>query len=357
MTLLAILIILIIEYYSFGFTPPYGLLIRRENMALSPQREWVRQLFERYANYLELHFNAGQKQHGVIAWFVAILPVATLIILLCWIANTIHPVVSFLFNVYALFLAITVKPARDFTTLIHTALAQDDLEEARRLLSTWQHKRIDLWDQVALCKYTIERLLLGLHLEFFGVLFWFFVGLPFGYSAALMLLYRFTITLSQKWGGLQQMEDQYLQNAEILDATGGISLETKQHDPLARFGRFAIHCAYWFDWIPARVTALSYAIMGNFIDALQCWKMQARLWIPRNNAGVVLASGAGALSIRLGEVLTQLDGSVEYRAQLGSGRLPEQADVLKAQALITRIIILWVTLITLVTAAYWARFF
>lgn len=355
MTLLAILILLVVEYYTFGFTPPYGLLIRREDMTFSPQREWVRQLFERYANYLELHFNAGQTQHGLIAWFVAMIPVASLIILLCWIANTIHPLVSFLFNCYVLFLAITVKPTRDFTTCIYTSLAQDDLEEARRLLSTWQRKRIDLWDHVALCKYTIERLLLSLHLEFFGVLFWFLVGLPFGYSAAFILLYRFTLMLSQKWGGLQQVEDQYLQHADVLDATGNISLETKNHDPLAQFGRFAIHCAYWFDWIPARVTALSYAIMGNFIDALQCWRMQAKLWIPRNNAGVVLASGAGALTIRLGDSLTQLDGSVEYRAQLGHGRIPELLDIQKAQALITRIIIFWLSLMALATAAYWIK--
>ena len=72
-------------------------------------------------------------------------------------------------------------------------------------------------------------------------------------------------------------------------------------DPDERdFGWFAARAFHAIDWIPQRVTAFAFAVVGNFEDALYCWRSQAGQWM-RPEEGIVLASGAGALGVRLGE--------------------------------------------------------
>ena len=71
----------------------------------------------------------------------------------------------------------------------------------------------------------------------------------------------------------------------------------------AAFGRPAQTLLWLLDWIPARLTALSFAIVGDFEDAVFCWRTQAKSWVGEEggeHAGIVLASGAGALGVLLG---------------------------------------------------------
>ena len=60
------------------------------------------------------------------------------------------------------------------------------------------------------------------------------------------------------------------------------------------FGRFAYRAQETLDWLPTRLTALSFAIMGDFEDAVYCWRAQAQAW-GHYAYGILLASAAGAL--------------------------------------------------------------
>jgi cobalamin biosynthesis protein CobD/CbiB len=64
------------------------------------------------------------------------------------------------------------------------------------------------------------------------------------------------------------------------------------------FGRFAVRAFHLIDWLPQRVTATGFAIVGDFEDAVQCWRMRASAWAGRSS-GIVLAAGSGALGVRL----------------------------------------------------------
>ena len=66
-----------------------------------------------------------------------------------------------------------------------------------------------------------------------------------------------------------------------------------------------------------RLSAVGFAIAGNFEDAISAWRTQARSWIDQGQ-GIVLASGAGALGVRLGGPLP-LDVGVDFRPELGDG--------------------------------------
>ena len=65
----------------------------------------------------------------------------------------------------------------------------------------------------------------------------------------------------------------------------------------------ARRCWRVLDWIPVRLTALSFAIVGDFEDAAYCWRMQAKTW-PEAEGGqpsrIILASGAARWACNLG---------------------------------------------------------
>jgi cobalamin biosynthesis protein CobD/CbiB len=108
------------------------------------------------------------------------------------------------------------------------------------------------------------------------------------------------------------------------------------------------------DWIPVRLTALSFAIVGDFEDAVSCWRTQAHLWSIQDGGlaiGILLASGGGALGVQLGGPLPVLVGEPDVRAEIGTGE-PATADVLpSAVGLVWRALVLWLGIILLVTVA------
>ena len=102
------------------------------------------------------------------------------------------------------------------------------------------------------------------------------------------------------------------------------------------------------DYIPARLTALTYAVLGNTQLALRCWKIQAPVW-DSPNAGPVMAAGAGALNIRLGGA-ARYQGEWHERPLLGAGKIPVINDIERALTLVRYGVYLW--LVAFLTIAY-----
>jgi adenosylcobinamide-phosphate synthase len=117
--------------------------------------------------------------------------------------------------------------------------------------------------------------------------------------------------------------------ANTLDALWGY-----RSDRYARFGWAAARLDDLLNLLPARLTALAYALVGDTRRALACWRTQARAW-KSPNAGPVMAAGAGALGLRLGGP-ARYRGKVEERPPLGAGELPTAVDIGRARALIDR---------------------
>ena len=135
----------------------------------------------------------------------------------------------------------------------------------------------------------------------FATLFWFTV-LP---GPAGAVLYRAAALLADEWRG---------------DAKGADATPIAQ--ARAAFGRPARRLLWLLDWVPVRLTALSFAIVGDFEDAVFCWRTQARTWASEEggvHAGIVLASGAGALGVLLGGPIPVVGGEPDYRPELGLG--------------------------------------
>jgi adenosylcobinamide-phosphate synthase len=146
----------------------------------------------------------------------------------------------------------------------------------------------------------------------FGALFWFALA-----GAPGALLYRLANTLDAMWG---------------------------YRTPRYRcFGWAAARLDDALNFIPARLTALTYALLGNARAALRCWRQQAPAW-DSPNAGPVMASGAGSLTVLLGGA-ANYHGVTEARPPLGAGNAPDAEDIARAIGLVQRGVWLWLALL------------
>lgn len=280
----------------------------------------VDQLFDAYADTLERSLDGGQYRHGVLAWAIAVLPAAALVLGVSLLLYATSPALAWLWNIAVLYLTMGFRRfSRDFTGIMH-ALQEGRLEEARALLGRWQGAPADGYSAGEVARVTIERGLVDSHRHVFGTIACF---AAFGPTGA--LVYRLSALLAAKWG-----------------RRGG-------PEP-GNFGRFASSFFCWLDWLPARLTAASFAIVGDFEDAVYCWRTQARSWTAQPD-GVILASAAGAIGVRLGDPLNQVTG-MEFRPELGTGE-PADADFMQSTVgLIWRALVLWLALLFVVTIAY-----
>jgi adenosylcobinamide-phosphate synthase len=119
-----------------------------------------------------------------------------------------------------------------------------------------------------------------------------------------------------------------------------------------QFGVFAQRAFHAINWLPARLTGLTYAIAGNFEDATFCWRTQAETWLEPED-GVVLAAGAGAMGVRLGQSIN-VGGETVWRPELGSAQTEPDADSIdSAVSMIWRGLLIWIVAGLLVVIAGW----
>ena len=258
-----------------------------------------------WANWLEGSFNAGEARHGTIAWLVAMLPVPAAIALHFFLA-AVHPLLALAFNIAALYLTLGFRQFSHFFTEIQSAVREGEVDRAREAIGAWRGESALHRSREEVIRLAIEEALSHSHRHVFAVLFW-FILLP-GPSGA--ILYRLAAYLQRRWSGRGE------------------------------FGRFATHALYVLEWPAARLTAASFAVVGDFEDAIYCWRTQAAAW-PDPNLGIVLAAGAGALGVRLGMPLTEVEG-LQARPELGLGEPADVHFLDGAVGLLWRAVVLWV---------------
>lgn len=276
----------------------------------------------RYGAFLERQFNTGERRHGTIAWWLAVLPPVVATVAIYWMLDSVSFVAAWVWNVAVLYVCMGFRQFSHHATAISEAMQTGDVERARAELAAWTGHPADELSAAELARVAIERGLIDSHRYVFGVMAWFLV-LP---GPAGAILYRLAALLGDSWGQ-----------------------ETAGQE--GQFGRYAARAFDFVDWVPARLTAASFAIVGDFEDAVYCWRAQAVNWVSQTQ-GIILASGAGALGVRLGEPLHRA-GGIEYRPELGVGDEPDADYMRSAVGLVWRTVVLWMVVILLLTVASW----
>ncbi|MGV8934542.1 MAG: adenosylcobinamide-phosphate synthase CbiB [Gallionellaceae bacterium] len=253
------------------------------------------------------------KLRGVIAWLLAIVPFLAVTIFL-WQQPVLRPWLS----VLILYLALGLQSLREHANRIQTALEAVDLNTARQRVGEIVSRDTTTMQTEDVARASVESVLENGNDAVFGALFWFaLLGAPGA------LLYRLANTLDAMWG---YRTTRYL-----------------------HFGRAAARLDDALNFFPARLTAISYALLGNTRLAWRCWRRQAPVW-DSPNAGPVMASGAGSLGLLLGGA-ANYHGAQEQRPPLGAGHAPQTADIGRALKLVQRGVWLWLAVLLILGAS------
>ncbi|MGH8739745.1 MAG: CobD/CbiB family protein [Burkholderiales bacterium] len=268
-----------------------------------------------WAGWLEQAFNGGERRHGMVAWLVAVLPPVAASILIHQLLASLHFLLALAFNIAALYVTLGFRQFSHHFTDIQLAVKSGDVERARQLLEEWRGASGVVRTREEVIRLSIEEALVASHRHVFGVLLW-FVLLP-GPSGA--ILYRLAVFLQHRWKDL-----------------GG-------------FGRFADRAFQLLEWPAVRLTAASFAVVGDFEDAVYCWRTQARTWMEASS-GVVLAAGAGAMGVRLGMPVQEVEGMLP-RPELGVGEPADGPFLDSTVGLVWRALVVWIFVLLLITLA------
>jgi adenosylcobinamide-phosphate synthase len=310
--------------------------LAHDNPVHAALRSWTR--------WVGRNFDAGKSHHGWVAWILAVgVPtVAALLIhwLLVWLLSWPFAV---LWNVALLYVTLGFRQFSHHFTDIRDALDAGDEDRARELLAQWQQVDASELPRSEIVRHVIEYSVLAAHRHVFGVLGWFSVLAALGLGPAGAVLYRTSEFVSRYWKHKGALIRQPV-SAALQDV--------------------AARAWTAIDWLPARITALGFAVVGSFEEAIDSWRHHAQRF-PNDNDGVILAATSGAINVRLGgEALKTVQTPLadpdlddasgvepETDSQITTGREPEAAHLAQVVGLVWRTVVMWMLLLALLTLA------
>lgn len=275
--------------------------------------------FGRIVSAVEKRWNTQPENpsRSILAGLAAILLVTLPILAVAvWISAVLDGLWLIMAQAVALWLALSLRGLTAHGCAVANPLQHGDLDNARYHVSRIVSRQASALDEQGVAAAATESMLENGADAVFSSLFWLLIaGIPG------VVLHRMINTLDAMWG---YRSPQFLY-----------------------FGRPAARLDDILGWLPARLTALTYALLGNRKLAMHCWRTQAPQW-DSPNAGPVMAAGAGALNVRLGGP-SPYAGGIKQRPILG-GTLPANAASIEAAiGLVRHGAWLWLAVIFAVT--------
>jgi adenosylcobinamide-phosphate synthase len=337
----------------------------------------VHALFSNLAASVRRAIDGGERTQGTLGWAIVILGSAAMVLLAEWLAESLHPLFVFALHVFVLYCTIGFRQFSLAFAEIQVALAADDPEGAGRLVDDWidgddfdnrpAAARASAADggypdaqtseasvagagadpdfagprsslarrsrrrrssipvstlETETSRRAIAYALLAAHRHVLGPLFA-YILIP---GAVGPVIYRLAAMLARAWASA----------------------------PLSRWGDFAELAFAVIDWLPARLSAAGFAVVGNFEDAIYCWRgVSSNRAASLDSRSLLLAAGGGALRVRVAEPTLEgrwaqaepgfeCPGSEAHPANLGA-----------AAGLVWRSLVLWLALFALITVSAW----
>jgi adenosylcobinamide-phosphate synthase len=295
---------------------------------------WIARVCARWLDWVATEFSSKTEESAGpigarMACLVAFILPTFLVFIVYVICMLTYPILGFIWNIVIAYLFFGFRQFSHSFTAVHEAIEAHDLRAARAALGEWYGPELDASNltETEVISLALERAIISSHHHVFGVLFW--VMMPMGPAG--IVLYRLADIAAQRWS-----------------ERGDLNLSES-----------ARHFFYVLDWVPARITAMGFAIVGNFEGAVYGWRYLTQKWSDSLSA-VILAAGSGALGVRLGEPMSEPDSSEALRmAEAGEpviyevGLDPTERTMRSAVGLVWRLVIAWMTLLLMLTIAPW----
>lgn len=302
MSFLSILLALLLEQAR-----PLGQL----NSVHNANRGWVR--------WVVMNFDAGKQHHGWLVWCVSVLVPAAVACAVHWaLMETVGWIAAMVWNVAILYVTLGFRQFSHHFTQIRDALYAGDEALARQKLAQWMRMDVSELPRSEIVRHVIEYSVLSAHRHVFGVLAWYSLLAAVGLGPAGAVLYRVSEYMSRRV------------NRPLRPDSMTVSTSLKA---------FCTEAWYAIDWLPVRMTAVGFAFVGSFEEAIESWRRHdAR--VPNDNDGVVLAATAGAVNVRLGSGIDHV-----------SGEVPQMSHLRSVVGLVWRTVVMWMVVLFLLSLA------
>ena len=304
---------------------------------------WAHRALRAWLEWISHTFDAGQEKLAWMTWGLAVgVPsVLSLIIhwsLLAWLGWP----AAMVWSVGVLYLALGFRQFSHYFTDIRDALEEGDEQQAREALAHWKQVEVGTLPRQELLRHVIEFSVLSAHRHVFGVMACFSVFTALGFGPSGAVVYRMSEWVARFWAHALHADNKFV----------SLALQT--------CAKKAWHLV---DWLPSRMTAVAFGVVGNFEDAIDCWRNYAQRFSDDND-GVVIAATSGALNVQLGgaalppsgvdtsdAVMQEGASSDGQDSESTPGRTPERSHLASVVGLVWRSVVLWMVLLALLTLA------
>ncbi len=282
----------------------------------------VHQSMKAWARWSQRMMDAGQSVHAWLLWSLAAIVPAAASALVYWALLSVNLLLAFVWLVVMLYATLGFRQFSHHFTAIREALESGNENQARDALAAWQGVGVADLPRQELLRHVIEHSVIAAHRHVFGVLVSFVLLAVLGLGPAGAVLYRMAEYLSRAWR---------------TPATDGVSEAVSS----------AVSKSwYWIDLLPVRVTALGFAVVGNFEEAVANWRQDAQR-LREGNDGILLAATAGAINVRLGGRPLGEAPEVDRPTAVTEGKEPQLAHLASIVGLVWRSVVLWLLLLAL----------
>jgi adenosylcobinamide-phosphate synthase len=301
-------------------------------------------MFDKAQHLFHVYTQTGEKRLAWFAWGMLMVGMAVICVFSDWLAQRLFPGAQFVLHVVVLYLTVGFRQFSHAFSEIQIALGANEVDSAKLVLEKWIRRAdpdfnaprgVGEKERAEVCRLAIANAMVDAHRYVLAPLLW-YVLLP-GFLGP--VLYRCAEHLSRYWAGEE-----------------GRALSPAH----AEFARKAYGI---IDWVPARMSAAAFAVVGNFEDAVYCWR-RALSNLPQDpvlaQKSLLLSSGSGALGYRIYDDVQARQWNQTEDTDPGndepfdwSGNVPDTTALRSAVGLVWRTVVLWIGMFGLLTVAGW----
>lgn len=286
------------------------------------------------------NFDAGQARHAYWVWILMVLlPSLFTLGIHLLLAYYLGWIAVGLFSIVVLYLTLGFRQFSFHVTGIRKALEAGNQTLARQLLAEWRKIDTRNFGQGSIVQLLIETSVLATHISVFGVIFWYAILAAIGLGPTGAVFYR-----------LSEFCYRFVQSQSE-------SPELKNSYAPVLFTQFWS----WIDWPTSRLTALSFAMVGNFEEVITRWRdlSSDAVWpsVKQNENMVIAAAiaglqGANPVGVIDGPSINEVsDFPIDEKAPPRIEPSLGQAEINWVVGLIWRALILWLLVMGLLTIA------